>query len=334
MSTSKVNDSPRIFYLAYDHNVPRGGQKATYQHVDALNKHGYDAFVVHGTYDNKVTWFPHATRVIDRSTFTRLYSPIDFVVVPEDLGMKIFWVPGKKVIYNKGVALGFRALGLDISTPTPYEQPEVVAILAASPHNARQLKFACPDKDIYVTYLPLDVDVLPFVTLASKAPLIAYVPKNIGLLTWVANIARSRSQRGLNKLGAFKLLELGHLPREQYLDALKRALAVLFLNVEEGIGFTAVEAMACGALLIGFRGKGVVEDIYPQHEQLKILDPIPLVTRLEEITFSFPHGISKFQAEADSGRQYALRFSYDLHESSVISAWKQIFERWGQTIFC
>ena len=39
--------NPQIFYLAYSHNRPTGGQKNTYRHVDILNELGYRAFIVH-----------------------------------------------------------------------------------------------------------------------------------------------------------------------------------------------------------------------------------------------------------------------------------------------
>ena len=59
----------RVFYHCYDDPKPTGGQKHTYQHVDVLNRCGFDAYIVHHTPGFRLTWFDNDTRVIDYAQF-------------------------------------------------------------------------------------------------------------------------------------------------------------------------------------------------------------------------------------------------------------------------
>src|SRR6266542_5500719 len=101
----------RIFYFAYDHNRPSGGQKDTYQHVDILNRAGYEAYALHRTKGFRLGWFENSTAIVSDEWFWRRRDEErDIVVLPEDLGPAICSYPGHKVIFNKNLYHGFRAL--------------------------------------------------------------------------------------------------------------------------------------------------------------------------------------------------------------------------------
>jgi hypothetical protein len=86
----------KIFYLAYDHAVS-GGERHVYDHVDLLNKAGFDAYVLHTEPGYRHTWFPNSTRAIDfRSLWTVYDERLDYLVLPEPSaavdGTRVVWI--------------------------------------------------------------------------------------------------------------------------------------------------------------------------------------------------------------------------------------------------
>jgi hypothetical protein len=154
---------PSIFYYCYDHNLPRGGQKDTYQHADILNKHGYQAFVLHMKKDFRLTWFENETKVVDFECFQRIYNQEqDYIVLPEDLGMDILKAPGKKVIFNKNLYYGFEAFGEKIPPHYPYHNEEVVCAFTVSDHNREHLRFAYPHLEVIRVYSGINSDLFSY----------------------------------------------------------------------------------------------------------------------------------------------------------------------------
>jgi hypothetical protein len=54
---------PAILYLCPDSDVPSGGVRVIYRHVDVLNDAGVRAAVLHGRSGFRCGWFEHSTRV-------------------------------------------------------------------------------------------------------------------------------------------------------------------------------------------------------------------------------------------------------------------------------
>jgi hypothetical protein len=52
-----IGRKPKIFYRAWSHNRPTGGQKQMYRHVDILNSAGFDAYIFHDNDGFRLTWF-------------------------------------------------------------------------------------------------------------------------------------------------------------------------------------------------------------------------------------------------------------------------------------
>src|SRR6266576_94286 len=63
----------RIFYYAYDTTEHSGGEIDTYNHVDILNECGFDAYALHTKPGYRHCWFENKTRVIDLSSFWKIY---------------------------------------------------------------------------------------------------------------------------------------------------------------------------------------------------------------------------------------------------------------------
>lgn len=53
----------KIFYMCPDSNKPIGGVKSIYHHVDILNSHNIEAYVLHSNPKFRCTWFENKTKV-------------------------------------------------------------------------------------------------------------------------------------------------------------------------------------------------------------------------------------------------------------------------------
>ena len=138
----------QIFYYCYDHSRPTGGEKHSYQHVDVLNANGYRAFVYHRSGGMRLSWFENKTAIIDQQGFDSCYEPErDILVFPEDLGDRMLAYPGRRVIFNKNVYYGFRALGFEQSDP--YTDERTLACLTVSESNREVLCAAYPTLACY-----------------------------------------------------------------------------------------------------------------------------------------------------------------------------------------
>ena len=171
---AQLEHIPVTYVYSYSHTRPTGGQRDTYSLVDTLNQLGFPAAVFHEAQDFRLQWFRNTTVVISHGEFIRrLKKDRDWVVLPEDLGMRIKEYPGKKIIYNKGIVNGFLSFGNDSHLQYPYSHPEVVASIVVSKHNEAILRYAFPELECYVINPAIDLDLFKFTSLPDKATSIA-----------------------------------------------------------------------------------------------------------------------------------------------------------------
>lgn len=317
---------PRIFYFCYDHDRATGGQKHTYQHVDILNKHGYEAYIFHRQKDFRLRWFENETRVLDQEQVKAMHDrQRDFIVLPEDLGERILIFPGKKVIFNKNLYCGFQVFGTQRPAVDPYLDQEVVCAFAVSNHNAQHLQFAYPHLRVIKVCAGIDGNVFRYNSLARKERRIACIPKGTarGFLLTLYHMLQARAELGLNRLKDYEWTFLeGHTERE-VADLLHKSLVFIFTSAEEGLGRMPLEAMLSGCLVAGLES-GPQKEYLPPEYRFEPGNMIEMVRYVENITNSFPENINEWEQLSEQGRRNALAYSLEEQERSVVSAWEQI----------
>lgn len=322
-----AENAPRIFYFCYDHNRPTGGQKETYQHVDILNKCGFLAYALHTKEGFRLAWFENETRTIGQKGFEAIFDARrDYVVLPEDLGLKTSLFPGRKVIFNKNLYEGFATVGTECPAQYPALAPDVVAILAVSQHNQRHLQFAYPSLEV----LRVDVDVRPqifrYCSLSDKQPIVACIQKTPNHLYTLYHMIKSRAVSNLNMAGRFAWTFLRNLTELQVADTLRRSLIFVFLSVDEGFPRMPLEAMACGCIVASY-GHGPLREYLPKAYQFEHSDLVSIASFIETIMESFPNRLEKYQDEVSLGRKIALSHAAAQQERSVLKAWEKILSR-------
>lgn len=313
----------RLFYHCYDHDDPSGGQKSTYQHVDALNGAGLDAAVVHTSRDNRVTWFENNTRVVTWDAVWNTFDANhDYLVLPEDLGSHIANYPGRKIIFNKGLHRGFKAICS--GEIDPYLLPDVLAVLSVSEHNREHLQFNYPHLPIIRVVEHIDSDIFAFTPASMKRKQIACSTKSPMRGMSVRHMFMSRARAGLNRGSEYNWVYLEGKTERQVAEILGESMMFVYCSSEEGLGRAPLEAILCGCLPIAFR-VGPLREYLPSYLPSDVGDLISLVSIMESFINSEEPG-SAFKEVIEDGRRDAKQFSLPRHLASVCNAWATILK--------
>lgn len=319
--------APRVFYYAYCHQRPTGGHKHIYLHVDALNRHGVEAYVLHEQPDFRLTWFRNETPVVDEGHFRRVFDPErDFLVLPEDLGEKILAFPGRKVVFNQGLYNAFKYLPMNLRT-YPYHSPDVLAVMVVSDHNLAHMQYAYPHLEVIkVATAAIDPAVFPFTPLGRKQRQIALVPKNLDHAMVLYHLLRSRGRAGLSPAENFRWIVLKGIPEAMMGRILSDSLLLVFLSVDEGLPTIPIEAMACGCLVVGY-GQGPLVEELPTAYQFTHSQLAEAAEFIEQVMRDYPDRLGRFDDPVRQGRAIAAEHTRDYVEQSVVAAWDRIFKK-------
>ncbi|MPZ17579.1 MAG: glycosyltransferase [Luteitalea sp.] len=313
----------KVFCHCYSHQHQVGGQKDTYKHVDALNDLGYEAYIVHDRPGFRLTWFDNATRVIDWRTAARLMNcERDYVVLPEDLGARILEYRGRKIIFNKSLWRGFSSLE-NCQDRDPYRHPDVLAVLAMSEHNARHLRLAYPQVAVIRVVPHIDTAVFGFKPWVGRRRQIAFVPKCRQSVEALRRIVASRAAVGLNEASDVSWLPLTNMGEGALAQTLQESLVVVFFSAEEGLGRVALEAMACGCVVVGFRN-GSLQEILPSAALFEWGDLAGVTQLIEDAVSRRPEAPRRFEELARLGQERARPYAPHAHRASVEAAWRAI----------
>jgi hypothetical protein len=314
----------RIFYLAYDDQRPNGGQKHTYQHVDALARNGFEAYVVHKAPGFRLTWFENETPVIDYDTMVSMYSAErDFMALPEDLGPAILNHPGRKVIFNKNIFRGFTALGGGGTIRDPYLHEDVVAAFVVSSHNAQQLRYAYPRLDVHEVTMDLRPAVFTFRPLKEKARQVATIAKTKQTAS-VYHICRARGEAGLTPGGPCQWLFIRDVPETAVAHILGESLLFVFQSAEEGLGRLPLEALLSGCVVLSYAA-GPLKNILPASFCCDYAEPARLAGLVERTLAAHPHDLAALQDQVNGARDRVLHYRASEQERTVCAAWEAIF---------
>lgn len=314
--------TPRILYYCYDSNTPAGGEKECYQHVNALTRCGFEAYALHHTPGFRFTWFENTTPIL----YWRDILPGDvrnIFVLPENLGLAMKSIRGRKVIFNKGIYSGFKSLGLSPEGPSTYLDDDVVAILSMSHHNRDYLEFAYPSKPVFTVMPDIRPNLFTHRPLTSRRPWIAYAAKASPHGRTLFQILNGRSEAGLNEMKLFKWVPIITLHERQVVAVLQNALFFVFLSVDEGLPRLPIEAMACGCLVCAY-GSGPLLEILPRPYQFEYGDLLGMARHIERIANAFPDGLAEFDQISAQARIIASSYCAEAQERSVLAAWKEI----------
>jgi glycosyltransferase involved in cell wall biosynthesis len=236
---------PTVYYLCPDYQVPSGGIRVIYRHVDVLNASGRAAAVLHHSDGFACDWFEHSTRVLGAPS-VRL-SAEDVLVVPEVYGPYLERLPRKPtlVAFNQNAYLTYEHLPSGASPD--YEI--FAAAMTVSDDSAEFLRFAFPGLDVSVVPNTVDADLFHPGS-ERPAPRLALMPRKRP--ADAAEILRLLGPR----LEGWEVVAIEGCSEVETADLLRSAPLFLALGRREGFGMPAAEAMASGCYVTGFGGFG------------------------------------------------------------------------------
>jgi hypothetical protein len=244
-----------LYYLCGSENVPYGGVRVAYRHVDILNDAGISASVVHDIHNFRCTWFENSTTV---SWLPLEITDADVIVVPENWSPLLnSLAPGvPKVSFNQNAFYTFQS-------HFPREHPyltakDLVSSMTVSEANRAFLEYAFPKNTFKRIHLSIDPTMFHC---PDKQPArrIAYMTrKRPGESRMVLDILRSRSA-----LRGWETVVIDQLPESGVASALRSASLFLSFSWQEGCPLSPLEALASGCSVIGYSGIGGREYFEP-----------------------------------------------------------------------
>jgi len=238
-----------VYYLCPDVDVPTGGIRTIYRHVDALNSLGIRAAVVHGRSGFSCSWFEHDTNVTDARS-ARL-GQADVLVLPEFYSSAIAELPDEPhlVMFNQNTYQTFAGRRPITERAPRWDTERITAVMVVSRDNEDYMRYAFPRLRVERVRNVVDSQVFH----PGPAPhgrRIAVMPRRRA--ADCRQVLDLLSVRGC--LGTWDVVSIDGRSERVTADLLRSSSVFLSFSELEGFGMPPAEAMACGCYVVGFTG--------------------------------------------------------------------------------
>ena len=314
-----------IYVICPDSNVPYGGVKQLYRHVDALNNRGLDAFILHQEAGFRCTWFQNHTRVTSQCDMEARLRQSDYLVFPEIHGPYITeYQPGvRKVIFNQNVHYTFSKHPIgNHCRHTPYLHPDVVATIVVSEHDEAYLRQVFPGVNVLRIHYGLDHTL--FNGRQLKQDQIAFMTRKLpGDVVQVINMLKFRGA-----LDGFELVEIDNKTEQEVAAALGNAQFFLSFSDRESFGLPPAEAMACGCVVIGYDGSGGREFLRaPYAYPVEAANLLQFSQTAERVINLYRQQPERVREQGRQASAFVLQqYSMQREEDDIVAAWEMILK--------
>lgn len=237
-----------IFYFCPDFPQPSGGIKTLYRHVWRLNQLGFNASIVHQKAGFTLDWHRYAVPVTwleQKPTF----RPQDVLVFPEVMIHTIRHTShfqAKRVVF----ALSWQPAYSRLKAGERWQDHGISQVLTKSP---TVKKFLAWSMEIEATLIPefVDPDLYRYAP-PEKKNKICYLTRKDQSGSWLQGVFMRKGAPFSN----FEWKVLRQMNESTYASHLREARVYVATNLQEGMHVSILEAMASGALVVGFSGVG------------------------------------------------------------------------------
>ena len=319
-----------IFYMCYDHQIPTGGQKQMYRHVDILNANGFTAYAVHRDEKFRLKWFENNTKVKSLDEVGIIFDENnDFIVLPEDNYLGFIRLPGKKIIFNQGIFSSFKYFNYNLDAVKCYINDDIKYIMTVSQHNYDYFNFILPNKKIRRIYNAVDDNTFEFKKILDKKKEILILPNKSKLdLKFIFHSLQIRSFQKLNIIQKFSWKFFNNLNAKDAAKALSDALIIIFPNTFEGFTLTLLEAMLSGTIVISFKGGPNLEFLNKNNSFLiDAYNHLEFIKRIEKTIDLFENNcFDELEFITKNAFLSASQFSLQKEKESILSFWDEVFK--------
>lgn len=313
---------PKIYFCCAASNIPYGGVKVLYKHVDILNKYGFDAFIMHDKPGFRCTWFENTTPIVYLGD-TKIYSK-DYLVIPEEIFKKVNseFRGIKKVVFNQGCYSTF-ACGYSLDKQdlvTPYYDEDLIAALVISEDSRQYLSYVFPGLEVIRIHNAIDPNIFSFQD--HKKSIISFMTrKNANDILQVINILKFR-----HALADYEIVPIEGKTEKEVAQIMKDTLIFLSFGYQEGFFLPAAEAMACGCVVIGYHGMGGREFFKPEFSfPITNGDIISFAQTVEKVIDINKYNRNILKDKGKLAAEYiAKNYSIEQQEEDVVKFWGRI----------
>lgn len=338
-----MKNTRKIYFLCPVNKKPAGGVKQIYRMVDALNKNGYEAYVVHKKkhrekwfsndtqikvnpfifkkikfFDSRKNGFLHKILLSFFKSFSFKINPEDIIVFPEIMGAhfdKVF--DNQFVIFNQNCYYTFDHYKNTDSSP--YLSAKNLATIVVSDDSKQYLENVFPSMAIHRINLGINQSI--FNDSDAKKKQICYMPRK--LENDVHQVLQILKYRG--HLKDWNFVAIDNKNESEVAQIFRESAIFLSFNHREGFGLPPVEAMACGCHVIGYTGEAGKE--YFKEEFSKAIEAgniLQFAQTIEKAAQEFTSSLEK----GKSAHKYVFEnYSFEKEEESILSTWNEIFKK-------
>lgn len=344
-------ESRRIYFLCLIEGKPVGGLRKIYEHVEILNKMGFQAFVLHNKRGFRYDWFESSAPV---AYIDSLFDPLvmcdatgavtaelpslskqDILVIPETFAYQILPHASKlqcySVIFNQNAYLTFIQLSLSShpftaenrqADSSPYFSKYLLDTLVVSEENVEYVRYVFPGIKVSRIYLGIDFNLFTFQP--EKKKQIAFMPRKCPEESLqVVQLIKSR-----DLLKEWTFAPIINKNEEEVAQILKESALFMSFSSQEGFGLPPIEALACGCLLVGYHGNAGIE-----YFKSPFADPIPkgdligYVKKVEELALQYEEKMEENRARMDAGLAFVhTHYSKEREIQDLKKIWSDIIK--------
>lgn len=298
----------RVLYLCPDLTTPSGGVDQIYQHVAFLCQNGIDASVVHFTEDFRWPFSPET--VPSCSLAQARLTRNDHLVLPEGwLLPDLLALPMHKHIFMQG-AIGIFSANNHVDFAS-FSHPE--NILCCSELMAGMAEDFLGVK---AKHVPNAIDMNLFKP-SEKKKIIAYMPRKEPRLF---DAVKGFFSQGSDQ--KYSWVPIEGMDKESVASTLSSADMFLFTGFFEGFGMPPLEAMACGAIVVGTHGYGALEYATDANGFWTDLGDIPgLVRGLQDAASMLAHDPQRTEDMKAAGMTTVKQYSFGRQREALLDYW-------------
>lgn len=329
-----------IYYLCPDSDLPIGGVKKIYQHVDILNELGLKAFVLHEYKGFRCTWFHHNTPIAYSSRITEELTtendslpPLckeDILVIPEVMVKKtIDFVTSLGldfVIFNQSAYYTFMGQSTSFNEgdlKSIYKNKNLLGVITISENSKKYLEYSFGTLDLFRVHLSIDFSLFSYQNKKKKQ--IAYMPRRCG--EEASQIISILCERGF--LTDWTLAPIHNIHETEVATILKESAIFLSFSRREGFGLPPLEAISCGCIVIGYHGGGGEEYFHgPTIFPIVPCEIIEFAQTIEKIALNYDSSQEEhLKLTLDAKNVIQNKYSIEREKKDLTEIWKALLEK-------
>ncbi len=317
----------RIFYLCPDFDLPSGGVKQLYRHVEILRENGYDAYILHSNKGFKLDWFDSQVPIVYSDDSPSLAAD-DVMVIPEGsahIMKQLMSHPFKKVAAALNPMYLFESLPLGEN----WSHYGIQWVMAGARTIEDLIRWSMGIDNVYTVGISVNYDIFHY-TAELKKFQAAYITRKDTHSELVEKIVKCQNASLIN-LEFIKIEDLNFL---DYAGVLRQSEIFLATSVHEGIHWSVLEAMACGCICIGYHGIGGQDYIVGSGDRQNFIlaesaNFIDLAQKFTELTEMIRQKDPRIEAIRQNALSTAAKYSPEFEKQTVLQFWKAFLAAHG-----